>query len=334
MKHILNRLIQGCDLSVQELDTAFNTIMDGRATDGQIAAFLTALHLKGITTTELSSGAKMMRERALPIRPTSANLLDTCGTGGDASGTFNISTVSAIIAASGDVPVAKHGNRSQSSRCGSADVLEALGVPLAKTAEQVVKLVDDIGIGFIFAPNFHPAMKHAAPVRKELGFRTIFNLLGPLSNPSRAKRQLLGVYDQSLLLPFAEVLKDLGTQRAMVVHGEDGMDEITTTGVTYVSEVYSGKIRHYRIHPVDFGLKQGEFCDLKGGDAIENAKILTDILSGIPGPKRDITLLNAGAALYVAGRGDTISDGIAYAESLIDSGRAMKKLNQMQEVVL
>ena len=287
--------------------------------------------MKGETAEEITGGAKVMLKKAERIALENLYTLDTCGTGGDCSGTFNISTAVAFIAAASGIHVVKHGNRSVSSRSGSADVLEALGVNISLLPKQVEECVKVQNIGFLFAPTFHKAMRHAAGTRKELGFRTIFNILGPLTNPANAKSQVLGVFDEKLTEPLAKVLANLGVEHAMVVHGMDGLDEITITGETKVTEVKNGDINTYYITPEEFGIKRATRNDILGGDAIENAEIIKNILIGEKGPKRDIVLLNSGAALYVGKKAKSLQEGINYARELIDGGYALDKLNNYVE---
>ena len=315
------------DLPYETARQAMLEIMQGMATPAQIAAFLTALRMKGESVGEITACAAAMRECCTRL-PHKLDVLDIVGTGGDEAFTFNISTVSAFVIAAAGVPVAKHGNRSVSSRCGAADVLEALGVTLHLTAEQNAKVLADTGICFMFAPVYHASMKHAAPVRREMGTRTIFNILGPLANPAGATLQLLGVYNESLMEPLAQTLMNLGVKRALVVHGDDGLDEITLTTATQVLELNDGQISRYKLNPRDCGLELCAMEDITGGDASVNAQITTTILSGEKGSKRDIVLLNAGACLYIAGKADTIADGVALAVKTIDSGAALSKLNE------
>ncbi len=321
--------------------------MGGEATPAQMAAFLTALRMKGETVAEITGAARVMRERATPIRVPGAapivdidrdeinveyeTLLDTCGTGGDSTNTFNISTTTAFVLAGAGVKVAKHGNRSVSSLCGSADVLEALGVTLDLTPEKVEKCIAEVGIGFLYAPLLHSAMKNVGPVRREMGIRTIFNILGPLANPARASHQVLGVYQKALTRTMAEVLKNLGSVRAMVVHGSDGLDEITVTGTTYIAELKDGAVREYEIAPEDFGLSRAPMEKLRGGDARANAVIVRSVLGGEVGPRRDVVLLNAGAALAVAGKAADMGAGVKLAAEVIDAGRALEKLDRLVE---
>lgn len=328
---ILNKLIQKENLTQVEVENVFNQLMSGDLSEAQIAAFLIALVSKGETIEEIAGAAKVMREKSNQIFPKVSKMIDTCGTGGDKSGTFNISTTVGFVVAASGLAVAKHGNRSITSKSGSSDVLEALGVKIDLEPVKVESCIEKVGIGFMFAPLFHPAMKYAMPVRQALKVRTIFNLLGPLTNPANAHYQLLGVFNPDLTSKFAGVLRQLGVQRAMVVHG-DGMDEITLTGATQVSELKDGEIKTYQIKPEDFGLKSCGLEDLKGGDANENAGILQRILKGEErGAKREIVILNAGAALYVGEIVDSIENGINLAEELIDSGKAFVKLEEMIE---
>lgn len=328
---LIQKLLDGNDLLNKEMQEAMNIIMEGRATEAQMGAFLTALRAKGESEEEIAAGAKIMREKALKL-DTKNYAIDTCGTGGDKSGTFNISTLVAIIAAACGVSVLKHGNRSVSSKSGSADVLEALGININLSPEQVAQCVDIEGIGFMFAPHFHPSMKNVASVRKELGTRTIFNVLGPLTNPAHVKGQIVGTYEDNLTEKLAFALKALGTEHAMVVHGLDGLDEITTTTQTKVSELKNDHIKHYYISPEQFGLNHAKTSDLLGGDSITNAAIIHDILEGEKGPKRDITVMNAAAALYVGKKSKTLKEGIVLAEKTIDSGLAKEKLQRFIEV--
>jgi len=318
------RLIQaGGELSANDTESVFGEIMRGGATPAQIGALLMGLSILGETPAIVAGAARAMRAAATHIRPHATGLLDTCGTGGDGASTFNISTTVALVAAAADVPVAKHGNRAISSKSGSADVLEALGVRLDIPAERVTDCVDEIGIGFLFAPAHHPAMKYAAGPRRELGIRSIFNLLGPLTNPADADYQVLGVYAKNKLPLVAGALQQLGIKRALVVHGCDGLDEITTTTVTDAIWVeQDAKLREFEIDPKAFGMPYAKPKDLAGGDAATNAAIIRDILDGKQGPCRDIVLLNTAAALWVAGKADGIASGLRLAAETIDSGKA------------
>ncbi len=328
MKEYLNKVVEGRDLSEDEARGAMKAIMSGEATQAQIGAFLTAMRMKGETIEEISAFAKVMREFASSIHPkVKGTLVDTCGTGGDKMKTFNVSTLAAMVAAGAGAPIAKHGNRSVTSKSGSADVLEALGLRLDMTPEQVEKSIEEIGIGFMFAPTFHKAMKHAVGPRKELGIRTVFNILGPLTNPADAEAQVLGVFDAELTEKMARVLDRLGVKRAMVVHGLEGMDEISTVSKTQVSELKNGSVATYEIKPEDFGIKRASTTDLVGWDAAYNAKIAIDVLRDKQsGPRRDMVVLNAAAAIYVGGRAETLEDAIELANASIDSGNAFEKL--------
>ena len=326
IKEALKTVMEKEDLPYETARQVMDEIMQGQATGAQIAAFLTALRMKGETIEEITACAAVMREHCTKLTH-EGDVLEVVGTGGDEAFTFNISTVSAFVAAAAGVPVAKHGNRSVSSRCGAADVLEALGARLDLTAQQSAQVLKQTGICFMFAPVYHASMKYAAPVRKEMGARTVFNILGPLANPAAATLQLLGVYDEKLVRPLAQVLLNLGVKRAMVVYGNDGLDEITLAAPTTVCEVKDGTLNSYTLNPEEYGLS---FCaseDLVGGDAAANAQIAHGILSGEKGPKRDVVLLNAAACLYLAGKAADIAGGITLAASLIDSGAALCKLN-------
>jgi anthranilate phosphoribosyltransferase len=324
----LGKLMKGENLSFDEMRRALEGIASGLWTPAQIGGFLVALRIKGETAEEIAGAANAMRDHSVAVPVTRTNVIDTCGTGGDHSGSFNISTASAIVAAAAGAAVAKHGNRAISSRCGSANVLQELGVNIEQTPEQVAKAVDTVGIGFLYAPSLHPAMKHVAGPRAELGQRTIFNLLGPLMNPARAKRQVIGVYDQNLTRVFAEVLQRLGSEHVLVVAGTDGIDEISLCAPTKVAELKDGKIVEYILNPQDLGFSLATLEDLQGGDIARNAEVLREVLSGAKGPKRDIVMLNAGAALYVAGLAKNIKEGTALAAKAIDSGAAAKTLEE------
>jgi len=319
------------NLTEKETEEVFAEIMTGSVETARIAAFLLALKEKKETVSEITGAARIMRKFAIKIKPRPARLVDTCGTGADAAGTFNISTVSAFVACGAGLSVAKHGNRAVSSKCGSADVLRELGVNIDIGKETVEKCIDDIGIGFLFAPKLHLAMKHAMPARKMIKTRSIFNILGPLTNPAGARYQLLGVYNEALTITLAEVLKNLGSVAAMVVYGKCGLDEITTADATAVAELKNNKIKIYAIYPEDFDVTRSQPEDLKGGAAARNAKIALEVLGGKKGPRRDIVLMNAGAAIYVAGMAATLREGIKKAEESIDSGCALGKLNKMKE---
>ncbi len=329
MKALLQKVVEGFNLSEDEMVTAMTGIMEGTVSPTLVGGFLTALRMKGETVPELLGAAIVMRNKSETIECPDSPSVDTCGTGGDGADTFNISTTAAFVVAGAGVRVAKHGNRAVSSKAGSADVLASLGVKLDIDRARVEHCLKETGIGFLFAPSFHPAMKHAAPIRKELGFRTIFNLLGPLTNPARVPAQVIGVYDDKWREPIAQVLKGLGCERAMVVHGEDGLDEITLAADTRVSELKNGEVTDGFIDPTSFGF---EYCcedDLVGGDSVENAKILREILDGSGGPPRDITLMNAGAAIYTSGAAESLKDGIDKARQSINSGAARQKLKDL-----
>jgi anthranilate phosphoribosyltransferase len=327
IKETLQKLMSGNDLTEQEAQDMMNAIMGGELTPAQIAGLLIALRIKKETVAEITGCARVMRDKALKVELDGLECMDTCGTGGDGSGTYNISTAAAFVLAGAGVAVAKHGNRSMSSRCGSADVLEALGAKVDLSPEEVARCIREAGFGFMYAPAYHSAMKYAIGPRKELGVRTVFNMLGPLTNPAGATRQVMGVYDAALTHPIAEVLGRLGAVRALVVHGSDGLDELTVTGPTYVSELkQDGTVENYEIHPEGLGLGIYKSEELRGGDAAENAAIIRGLLSGDKGARRDILLLNSAAALYVAGKASDIPGGVEIAKNIIDSGLAMEKL--------
>lgn len=327
-KGLIAYVADGKPLSQAAAEKAFEIIMSGEATPSQMGAFLMALRVRGETVDEIAGAAKVMRAKALHIKAP-AGAIDTCGTGGDARGTYNISTGAALVVAACGVPVAKHGNRALSSKSGSADVLAALGVNIDADMALVEKSLAEAGIGFLMAPRHHSAMRHVGPTRVELGTRTIFNLLGPLSNPAGTTRQLIGVFHRQWTRPMAEVLDQLGSTRAWVVHGSDGLDEITTTGATYVSELKDGKVSSFEVTPEDAGLPRADPDDLKGGDPAENAAAITALLSGAPGPYRDIVLINAAAALIVADKAPDLKAGVALAAKAIDSGAAKATLARL-----
>lgn len=328
IRESINLLVQGIDLSESEMAECMKEIMEGKTTDAQIGAFLTALRIKGETVDEITGAARIMRDKAATIRAPEG-VLDTCGTGGDMSHTFNISTATAIVVSAAGVPVAKHGNRSVSSLSGSADVLEALGVKIDLPPEKVERCIFETGFGFLFAPFFHPAMKYAVGPRKEMGIRTVFNILGPLTNPAGAKRQILGVFAGKLTEALALVLGNLGSEDAMVVHGEDGLDEITISNGTKVARYKDGKLDTFYVSPEDFGLTRSDVRSLVGGDKDENASILISILKGEKSPKRDIVLMNSSAALVVAGKAEGFKDAMLIASDAIDSGKAYAKLQEI-----
>jgi anthranilate phosphoribosyltransferase len=328
IKEAIGQLVGGNSLTMSEASAVMNEIMEGIATPAQFGAFVTALRCKGETVEEIAGLARTMRAKALRVS-ISEPVVDTCGTGGDGRGTFNISTTAAFIAAACGVKIAKHGNRAISSQCGSADVLEALGVKIDLNPEQVQKCLETVGIGFMLAPVFHPAMKFAAAPRKEVGIRTVFNILGPLTNPAGAGAQLLGVPEKGLTAKMAAVLKMLDCQHALVVHGEDGLDEITITGKTYVSELKKGSVTNYEITPEEFGFSRAAPDSLKGGSATDNAGLLRNILSGRKGPQRDIVLMNTAAALMAGDKVATFKQGIALAGAAIDNGTALQKVEEL-----
>lgn len=323
----LHRLLEKADLSHTQMLEIMHQVMAGALTPAQIAGILIALRMKGESVEEIAAAAQVMRELSTKVDIVDSQyLVDTCGTGGDGIQTFNVSTACAFVAAAAGAKVAKHGGRSVSSTCGSADVLEALGVNVNLTPEQVATCVNEIGIGFMFAPNHHSAMKHAAPVRRELGVRTLFNLLGPLTNPAGAKNQVMGVFDKNLTGKLAHVLNRLGSQHVMVVHGADGMDEISFCGDTYVAELRDGKVMEYTLNPAQFGLRLHDAKTIRVSSAQESRDIILSVLAGEHGAARDIVLLNAGAAIYVAGVADSLQAGIDKAALAIDNGSAKAKL--------
>ena len=323
----INKVIKGQDLNFDVAKAVMGEMMDGTATHGQMGAFLAALRMKGESIDEITGSALAMREKAIPLNQEVHDVMDIVGTGGDEVGTFNISTTTAFVVAAGGVSVAKHGNRSVSSKSGAADVLEKLGINIVLTAEQSRKILEEINLCFMFAQTYHSSMKHCAPVRKEMGVRTIFNILGPLANPAGANLQLMGVYDENLVEPLARVLSNLGVKRGMVVYGCDGLDEATLTTRTKVCEIEKGVLRSYYLDPEELGLKRCTLAELIGGDAEENAKITRSILNGTEqGAKRDVVVLNSALCLYLAGKAATIKSAIPLARQLIASGAAIKKL--------
>ncbi|MDO8586569.1 MAG: anthranilate phosphoribosyltransferase [Armatimonadota bacterium] len=331
IKEAIRKVIDCRHLTQEEASQAMTEIMDGEATPAQVACLITAMRMKGETVDEITGFVRVMREKAVKITTSRDGALDTCGTGGDKLDTFNISTAAALVAAGAGVPIAKHGNRAASSNCGSADVLEALGVKLALSAEEIGRCIDTVNIGFMFAPSMHPAMKHAVGPRKEIGVRTVFNILGPMTNPAGAKLQVIGVFSPDLCEPMANVLKNLGSRRAMVVHGLDGLDEISTIGPTKISELRDGVVRSYQIEPEDTGIARASADSIAGGDSIDDcARILTSVLEGAKGPRRDIVCLNAAAALMVGGRSQDLRDGIRLAAETIDSGAALAALENLK----
>ncbi|MGD9100351.1 MAG: anthranilate phosphoribosyltransferase [Anaerolineae bacterium] len=329
IKQAIAHLVQGQDLTEVEAEMVMEQIMSGQATTAQIGGFLIALRLKGETVEEVTGFARAMRRNAIAVRSRHRQLVDTCGTGGDGCGTFNVSTMAAFVVAGAGLPVSKHGNRSVSSKCGSADVLQALGVRLELSPEQVGACIDEVGIGFLYAPLLHPAMKHAIGPRREMGVRTVFNILGPLTNPAGAQVQVLGVYDKALTEMMARVLNSLGCQAAFVVHGADGLDELSTTGPNQVSRLQDGQVRTSTLDPLDLGLPRAMSADLEGGDAEENAAIFRAVLDGEPGPRRDVVLLNAAAGLVAGGGAQDLPEGLCLAAQSIDSGAAQDKLQAL-----
>ena len=331
IKEAIKKVVDGTDLLMDEAAAVMSEIMSGEATPSQIACLITAMRIKGESVDEITGFAKKMREFAIRIDPKVEELVDTCGTGGDYSGTFNISTISAIVAAAAGAKIAKHGNRSASSKCGSADILEALGVKIDIPPEKVKQSIEDIGIGFLYAPNFHPAMKFAGPTRKEIGIRTIFNLLGPLTNPAGAKNQLVGVFSAGIKELIAKVLKNLGSREVMVVHGRDTLDEISVCDRTDVSHLKDGRIKNYDIDPKKFGIKPCKRESILGGSIEDNVRITNEVLNGVKGAKRDIVLLNSAAVLVLGKIASELKEGIEIAGEIIDNGKARSKLKDMIE---
>ncbi len=332
LRATLDRLASRQSLSAAEMEELIAEVMAGNLSPVQIAGFLMALRTKGESTDEITGAARAMRSFAKPVA-SSLDLVDTCGTGGDGSGTFNISTTAALIAAGAGVSIAKHGNRAMSGKVGGADVLEALGVKLDLEPEAVVRCLDRAGIAFLFAQAFHPAMRHAGPVRRELGVRTIFNLLGPLSNPAGAKRQVLGVFDQRWVEPLAKALDRLGSERALVVHGEDGLDEISLCAPTHIAELRDGEVRLYQVAPEDLGLERCAAEDLRGGDVAENAEIVRRVLRGEATPAQSaVSVLNAAAAIWVGGVASSLAEGLVQARESVTSGKASAALDRLVEV--
>jgi len=338
----IKQAVEGRSLSSEQAEAVLEQIMSGQCSDAQIAALLTALRMKGETVDEIIGFARVMRRRAAPVRPQSVvgseiagtereALIDTCGTGGDVSGSFNVSTATALVVAGCGVRVAKHGNRSVSSQCGSADVVEALGVRIELAPEVIAACIDEVGIGFLHAPLLHEAMKHVGPARRQMGIRTIFNMLGPLTNPAGADTQVIGVYAAPLTEMLAAALRALGSRRALVVHGSDGLDEISISAESKVTELAEGELRTYTVMPEDFGLRRAPLEAIRGGDARQNSAIILEVLRGEPGPRRDIVLLNAAAALVASRRVSDFTEGVRLAAESIDSGKAMMKLERLIE---
>jgi len=332
IKEAIDKAVRKIDLPETEMMAAMEEIMGGEATPAQIGALITALRMKGETVEEVTGAARIMRQKATRVNACATTVVDTCGTGGDKLNTFNISTTTAFVVAAAGIIVAKHGNRAVSSGCGSADVLEALGVNISIDQEIIEECIQQIGIGFLFAPKLHGAMKYAIGPRREIGIRTIFNMLGPLTNPAGATSQLLGVYDPKLTEMFADVLKNMGTKRAFVVHGSDGLDEVTITGETRVAELNDGIIRTYNIHPKDYVGKTYSLDAVRGGDPAVNARITRDVLSGKPGACRDVVLMNAALAIVAGQKAADIKEGVKLAADCIDTGAAVKKLQALIEM--
>jgi len=331
IKDLIKQLVEKKDLTEVQMQEVMRQILGGQVETADIVAFLTSLNEKGHTVQEITAAVNAMLKYVEPIIVDRHNILDTCGTGGDKKGTFNISTLTAFVASGAGITVAKHGNRSVSSKCGSADILEALGVDIAMDREKIKKCLEEIGIAFLFAPNLHPAMRFVAPARKQIAQKTIFNILGPLINPARATNQLIGVYSKEWATPLAQVLHNLGSKHILVVHGEDGIDEITTCGKTFIAEVKSGLLSEYEVMPEDFGVTRARPEDLSGGDIRENIKIFNDVLGGKKGPQRDIVLINAACAIYAADKTENLVEAMELARQSIDSGMALKKLELLKE---
>lgn len=328
MKDLIEKLIEKKDLTTEEAKYAMRLMLSGEATDAQKASYLTALRMKGETVDEIIASCMAMKETGASIAP-GGDYIDFVGTGGDGTNSFNISTTSMFVCGAAGVKLAKHGNRAASSKSGSADLLEALGINIMLEPEQVLECIDDIGIGFMNAQKFYGAMKNVAYVRRELGIRTIFNMLGPLSNPSNAKHQLIGVFSRDAARMFARSMKAMGATKAMVVCGSDGMDEVTVTGKTFVNEIKDGEIIEYEIDPHDYGIEYAQPGDIRGGTGEENAKIAMDIFKGAKGPKRDIVLLNSGCGIYIGDKADSIAEGVKLAAEMIDSGKALEMVEKM-----
>lgn len=335
IKSVIQRVVQGETLSREEAAATMDAVMSGHVTGAQIGALVTALRMRGETIDEITGFASAMRDHALSVEIDSDErpLLDTCGTGGDHSNSFNISTTATFVIAAAGVRIAKHGNRAASSRCGSADLLEALGVRVELTPEQVAQSVEEVGVGFMYAPAFHPAMKYVGPTRREIGIRTVFNFLGPLTNPAGAKHQLIGVGLPEIAVKLAEVLSQLGSKRTVLVHAEEGLDEVGIVGATQITEwdATRGTVETSTVTPADFGLEPGRFEDIVGGDVSDNVRITRAVLAGEDGPRRTITLMNAGAGLYAAEAAESFADGIEIAAHMIDSGAAARKLDELVE---
>lgn len=329
MQTAIRAVTENQDLSADEMTAVMRLIMTGEATPAQVGGFLIGLRMKGETIDEIAAAAGVMRELATQVKVDKKHLVDTCGTGGDASGSFNISTASAIVVAAAGGKVAKHGNRSVSSKSGSADVLEAAGVELDISPEQVAACINEVGVGFLFAPKHHGAMKHAIGPRKEMGVRTIFNVLGPLTNPAAAPNQVLGVFSKDLVEPLANVLKQLGSEHVLVVHAEDGLDEISIGAATTIAELLNGEIKSYTIQPEDFGMQRADLASVRAADAADSLRIINDVFANVASPAKDIVCLNAGAAIYAAGLVSSLAEGVARAEEVIADGEAAEKFEQL-----
>ena len=332
IKECIKKVTEGNNLTETEASLVMEEIMTGKSTPAQLASFITAMRMKGETVEELIGFIRVMREKATKVRTHHKVLIDTCGTGGDKQDTFNVSTISAFVAAGAGIVVAKHGNRAVSSKCGSADLLTALDINVDAEINIVERALDQVGIGFLFAPSLHKAMKYAIGPRREIGIRTFFNIIGPLTNPAGASRQLMGIFNPEWTEKIAYVMKSLGTVRAFVVHGMDGMDEISNTGETQISELKDGSVKTFTVKPEDFGFSRCRIDEISGGDIDESVESALNILKGDKGQKRDMVLLNASAAIVIAGKANTIKDGIKLAEKSIDSGNALKKLEQLKEI--
>lgn len=331
LKEVINHLLQGQDLSPDQMRQWMTRIMEGQVTPVQTAGFLVALRAKGENVDEIATAAAVLREKAQRIEVAGGHLIDTCGTGGDGLDTFNVSTTAAFVVAAAGGRVAKHGNRSVSSRCGSADVLEAAGVNLDLTPDQVKRCIEAIGVGFLYAPKHHGALRHVATVRQELGIRTLFNLLGPLLNPADAPHQLLGVFDRHYVVPLAEVLQRLGSRHVLVVHAQDGLDEISLQSPTWVAELVNGQVEDYVIEPAQFGIEPASLEQIQVGNVTESLEMMRRVLAGTPGPAADIVALNAGAAIYAADLTDTLTQGVEKAQDMLAIGAGLKKLDALIE---
>jgi anthranilate phosphoribosyltransferase len=329
MQEAIKAVTEHQNLSSDDMTDVMRLIMTGEATSAQVGGFLIGLRMKGETAEEIAAAASVMRELATKVDVDKKHLVDTCGTGGDASGSFNVSTASAFVVAAAGGRVAKHGNRSVSSKSGSADVLEAAGVNLDQTPEQVVECINTVGVGFLFAPRHHGAMKHAIGPRKEMAVRTVFNVLGPLTNPAGAPNQVLGVFSKELVEPLAQVLQELGSEHVLVVHADDGMDEISIGAPTYIAELKNGTIKTYTIKPEDFGMKSADLATIRATDANDSLRVINEVFNNTEGPARDIVCLNAGAAIYAAGLAATLAEGVARAGEVISSGKAGDKLREL-----